>query len=56
MEKKLIQAFNTTLETFPLDSDYKSSSCLEYAELNLLQKRLYDLQASNTITSGSIQK
>ena len=56
IKKDLLALFNETLEIHPLNSDYKSSSWLEYADNILLQKPLYDLQSDSTITRDSVQK
>ena len=56
IKKDLIELFNKTLEMYPLDNGYKSSSWLEYADNILLHKPLYELQADSSITQDSFQK
>lgn len=56
IKKDLLELFNKTLETYPLDNDYKTSVWLDYADIVLLQKPLYELQADSSITIDSIQK
>ncbi|AGC76368.1 thiol-disulfide isomerase/thioredoxin [Nonlabens dokdonensis] len=56
IKKELIELFNSTLKSYPLNSTYKSSNWLEYVRINLQQKSVYDLQVHETITRDSIQK
>jgi thiol-disulfide isomerase/thioredoxin len=56
IKKDLLELFNKTLEIYPLDNYYKTSSWLDYADNVLLQKPLYELQADSSITQDSIQK
>jgi thiol-disulfide isomerase/thioredoxin len=56
IKKDLLELFNKTLEMYPLDNYYKTSSWLDYANNVLLEKPLYELQADSSITYDSIQK
>ncbi|WP_431137380.1 TlpA family protein disulfide reductase [Psychroserpens mesophilus] len=56
IKEDLIKLLNKTIETYPLNNDYKSSSWLDYADNILLQKPLYELIANASITEDSTQK
>ncbi|AUC15825.1 hypothetical protein BTO06_11995 [Tenacibaculum sp. SZ-18] len=55
-KEELTKLFNHTTKTYPLNTSYKNSSWLDYADNILLYKPLYDLESKKTITSDSIQK
>ncbi len=55
ISEDLLELSKTIEEEHPLDIAYKPSSWLDYAEIALLDKPLYDLLANQTITIDSIQ-